>query len=148
MSLFDTFANDFPVEKVVYVNADPEICDERIHRRCRNGESNIPLSYLKSCHDYHNVMINEKLQLKSNKWKQWLSHPESLIIPTDNIPNKILLKLNSRTSSIEKDISKFTEEFEKVKTQQIINGNLTVTANVTSTSMRAQAMTMGIIFGG
>lgn len=61
---FDTFANDFPVEKVVYVNAEPEICDNRIHKRCRNGESNIPLEYLKSCHDYHNVMIDEKLSLK------------------------------------------------------------------------------------
>lgn len=61
---FDTFANDFPVEKVVYVNAEPEICDSRIHKRCRNGESNIPLEYLKSCHDYHNVMIDEKLSLK------------------------------------------------------------------------------------
>ena len=27
---FDTFADDFPVSKVIYVNTDPEICHGRI----------------------------------------------------------------------------------------------------------------------
>jgi deoxyadenosine/deoxycytidine kinase len=55
---FDTFAKDFPVEKIIYVKADPEICQQRIARRSRNGEDNIPLDYLKKCHDYHNSMID------------------------------------------------------------------------------------------
>ena len=63
---FDTFANDFPVQKIVYVNTDPTICDERIHKRCRNGESNIPLTYLKSCHDYHENMIGKEVNLNIN----------------------------------------------------------------------------------
>ena len=62
----DTFAKDFPVNKVIYVNADPEVCDQRIHKRCRVGESNIPLSYLSNCHNYHNVMIYDKLELNPN----------------------------------------------------------------------------------
>ncbi len=63
---FDTFAKDFPVNKVIYVNADPEVCDQRIHKRCRVGESNIPLSYLSNCHKYHNEMIYDKLELSPN----------------------------------------------------------------------------------
>ena len=67
---FDTFAKDFPVEKIIYVKADPEICKQRITRRSRNGEDNIPLDYLKKCHDYHNSMIDSipgtKLFLNGN----------------------------------------------------------------------------------
>jgi deoxyadenosine/deoxycytidine kinase len=60
---FDVFAKDFPVNKVIYVNADPEICDQRIHKRCRTGESNIPLEYLDKCHKYHDEMIIKELNL-------------------------------------------------------------------------------------
>lgn len=55
---FDTFADDFPVSKVIYVNTDPEICHMRIEKRSRTGESNIPLDYLQNCHKYHNNMLD------------------------------------------------------------------------------------------
>lgn len=55
---FDTFAEDFPVNKVIYVNTLPEICHQRIIKRSRTGESNIPLDYLKNCHKYHNNMLD------------------------------------------------------------------------------------------
>jgi len=55
---FDTFADDFPVSKVIYVNTDPEICHTRIEKRSRTGESNIPLEYLQNCHKYHNNMLD------------------------------------------------------------------------------------------
>ena len=55
---FDTFADDFPVSKVIYVNTDPEICHHRIEKRSRTGESNIPLDYLQKCHKYHNKMLD------------------------------------------------------------------------------------------
>ena len=55
---FDTFADDFPVSKVIYVNTDPEICHMRIEKRSRTGESNIPLEYLQNCHKYHNNMLD------------------------------------------------------------------------------------------
>jgi deoxyadenosine/deoxycytidine kinase len=54
---FECFANDYPINKVIYVNSSPEICFLRIHERSRLGESEIPLSYLSSCDDYHNNMI-------------------------------------------------------------------------------------------
>ncbi len=54
---FECFANDYPINKVVYVNSSPEICYSRIHERSRLGESEIPLSYLTSCDTYHKNMI-------------------------------------------------------------------------------------------
>ena len=67
---FDTFAKDFPIQKIIYVKADPEICRQRITRRSRNGEDGIPLEYLKQCHDYHTNMIDcipgDKMVLDGN----------------------------------------------------------------------------------
>ena len=65
---FECFANDYPINKVVYVNSSPEICFSRIHERSRLGESEIPLNYLISCDDYHKNMIktfseNEKINV-------------------------------------------------------------------------------------
>jgi len=58
---FDEFANEFPVQHVIYVNTNPEICHERIHKRSRKGEEVIPLSYLIDCHQYHEVFINNHM---------------------------------------------------------------------------------------
>ena len=58
---FDTFADDFPVSKVIYVNTDPEMCHQRIVKRSRTGENNIPLEYLQNCHKYHTDMLDVSL---------------------------------------------------------------------------------------
>jgi len=70
---FDEFAKDFPITNVIYVNADPQKCYERIYKRARPGEEIIPLSYLNDCHKYHeefleqkNGFIAEKLVLDGN----------------------------------------------------------------------------------
>ena len=55
---FDTFAKDYPINKVIYVKSSPEVCFKRIAKRSRDGESNIPLSYLINCDKYHNEMLN------------------------------------------------------------------------------------------
>ena len=60
LNWFDTFAQEFPVEKIIYVKTDPEICYERIEKRNRDGEDNIPLEYLKSCNDYHDKMLDKE----------------------------------------------------------------------------------------
>jgi deoxyadenosine/deoxycytidine kinase len=62
---FDTFVKDYPITGVIYVKTDPEICHDRIAKRSRLGESNIPLEYLDSCHKYHNSMLNIEKQLMS-----------------------------------------------------------------------------------
>ena len=59
MSWFDTFSEEFPVHKVVYVKTFPERCHSRIMKRARDGEGNIPLEYLTSCNKYHDNMLDE-----------------------------------------------------------------------------------------
>jgi deoxyadenosine/deoxycytidine kinase len=61
LNWFNTFADDFIVNKVVYVRTDPEICYQRIDTRHRDGEDNIPIDYLKSCSQYHENMLNKNL---------------------------------------------------------------------------------------
>jgi deoxyadenosine/deoxycytidine kinase len=94
---FDCFAKDYPINKAIYVNSSPEVCYERIHERSRLGESEIPLSYLISCDDYHKNMIvhfseNEKIsvmeldgntniKIKENEYclGEWLEKVDSFI---------------------------------------------------------------------
>jgi deoxyadenosine/deoxycytidine kinase len=62
---FDTFVKDYPIAGIIYVKTDPEICHDRVAKRSRVGESNIPLDYLVSCHKYHNDMLDIEKQLVS-----------------------------------------------------------------------------------
>lgn len=55
---FDDFVEECPVEQIVYVKADPNICHQRIAKRSRAGESGIPLEYLEECHKYHEAMLD------------------------------------------------------------------------------------------
>jgi deoxyadenosine/deoxycytidine kinase len=55
---FETFITDIPIDGIFYVKTTPEICEERIKRRNRNGE-NIPLNYLNTCHEYHERWLNK-----------------------------------------------------------------------------------------
>ena len=48
-----TFTDQSKVDALVYVRTSPETCQERIQVRDRDGESNICLEYLQSCHTYH-----------------------------------------------------------------------------------------------
>jgi deoxyadenosine/deoxycytidine kinase len=57
LNWFDAFSNEFPVDKIIYVKTDSNICHERIMKRSRTGENNIPLDYLESCYIYHEDMI-------------------------------------------------------------------------------------------
>jgi deoxyadenosine/deoxycytidine kinase len=95
LNWFDTFSGEFPVHKVIYVKATPEKCYQRIAKRSREGEENIPLEYLTSCSLYHDNMLdknapnicvcNEQLILDGNidiyenktqvnKWIQEIEH--------------------------------------------------------------------------
>jgi thymidylate kinase len=59
LNWFDTFSQEFPVHKVIYVKTDPEKCHSRILKRAREGENLIPLDYLQSCDIYHNNMLDK-----------------------------------------------------------------------------------------
>jgi len=61
LNWFNTFADEFPINKIIYVKADPETCHQRIATRHRDGEDNIPITYLKSCNEYHDNMLDKKI---------------------------------------------------------------------------------------
>jgi deoxyadenosine/deoxycytidine kinase len=58
LNWFDTFSEEFPVHKVIYVKTNPLICYARIIRRAREGEDTIPFEYLQTCHTYHTNMLS------------------------------------------------------------------------------------------
>ncbi|MEI7475764.1 MAG: deoxynucleoside kinase [bacterium] len=58
LTLFDEFASEFEVNKVVYIRTDPVNCHQRIHLRAREGEELIPLAYLEECHKYHEEFLD------------------------------------------------------------------------------------------
>lgn len=70
LNWFEEFAKDYPIDYSIYVETQPNICYERIHKRSREGEELIPLSYLKECHNYHDEFLNKmnvnKLVLNGN----------------------------------------------------------------------------------
>ena len=67
LNLFEEFVNDFPINYVVYVNTNSAKCYERIHKRARDGEEVIPLTYLTDCHNYHETFLDEHTGIKSIK---------------------------------------------------------------------------------
>jgi deoxyadenosine/deoxycytidine kinase len=60
LNWFDIFSDEFTVHKVVYIKTSPEKCHERITKRLRIGEENIPLEYLDNCSNYHDNMLDKE----------------------------------------------------------------------------------------
>lgn len=92
---FDTFAKDFPVDQFIYVNTHPNKCYDRVGKRSRTGESNIPLDYLVNCDTYHNKMMtnfttiltldgNVDINEKQTQMQEWIQLIDSDIILTKN----------------------------------------------------------------
>lgn len=59
LTWFDHFIDDFDVSKIIYVDATPEKCKERVDIRHRQGEDKIALEYLTDCDKYHKKMLKE-----------------------------------------------------------------------------------------
>jgi deoxyadenosine/deoxycytidine kinase len=64
---FNEFANDYPINDVIYVNTKPTNCYNRVHKRARPGEEIIPLSYLSDCHNYHETFLKGIDGMECNK---------------------------------------------------------------------------------
>uniref|UniRef100_A0A6C0ASB7 Deoxynucleoside kinase domain-containing protein n=1 Tax=viral metagenome TaxID=1070528 RepID=A0A6C0ASB7_9ZZZZ len=45
--------NPFPIDGIIYLESDPEVCMRRINQRARTGENGISIDYLRKCHAYH-----------------------------------------------------------------------------------------------
>ena len=55
---FDEFISDVQLSGIVYVNASPDVCIERIKQRARPGET-IHAEYIQRCHEYHDNWIKQ-----------------------------------------------------------------------------------------
>ena len=70
---YDYFLKDLPPIYTIYMRTDPSVCLKRIQKRNRSGEEKIKLSYLKSCHDYHedwiytNIDVTNTIIINANK---------------------------------------------------------------------------------
>ena len=59
LNMFKEFQTIFQDLKIVYIRTCPEICDLRVKQRGRLGET-IPIQYLKDCHHYHDIWLNNQ----------------------------------------------------------------------------------------
>lgn len=63
---FTEFEEYTRLDKIIYIKTDPEVCQERINKRNRKGEENIPLDYLQDCHTYHEKWIDLERDLNNH----------------------------------------------------------------------------------
>lgn len=49
----DEFSDDFGIDGIVYIDADADVCHERVSKRSRQGEGGIKIDYLQKCKKYH-----------------------------------------------------------------------------------------------
>jgi deoxyadenosine/deoxycytidine kinase len=55
---FSEYEGDFTLDGMIYVDAQPEVCFQRVEKRSRSGENGIALDYLKKCHEYHSAWLD------------------------------------------------------------------------------------------
>jgi deoxyadenosine/deoxycytidine kinase len=60
-------SHDFVVDGYVYINADAEVCHNRVTKRSRTGESQIELAYLQKCKKYHDDWLENYTEWDCNK---------------------------------------------------------------------------------
>ena len=63
---FDTFLGDYENVNFIYLKTDYKISYERILKRNRKGEEDIPIEYIKLCDKYHNDWLNNEEPLILN----------------------------------------------------------------------------------
>jgi ribonuclease HI len=82
---FNEFLDELKLGGIIYVNANPKTCFDRVKIRNREGE-NIPLEYLQKCHDYH---------------ESWLSCIENKLTIEANVDTSLSENKNKRTDWVE-----------------------------------------------
>tara|TARA_B100000035_G_C21000496_1_gene554666 strand:+ start:297 stop:995 length:699 start_codon:yes stop_codon:yes gene_type:complete len=99
ITIYNTMANnylkEYPLNGIIYIDAEPDICSTRIKTRNRNGEDNIGVEYLKKCKLYHDEWL--------------LTYPKYNAVPETTTNNTTLLHIKTNQSAnfnSENDISK------------------------------------------
>lgn len=55
--IYNEFSGRFVVDGIIYMDASPEKCFQRIAKRGRDGEGGIEMEYLKKCKKYHDEWL-------------------------------------------------------------------------------------------
>jgi len=55
---FNSLIDLAPLHKMIHLKTDPRISFDRIIKKNRIGENNIPFKYIKSCNKYHDDMFD------------------------------------------------------------------------------------------
>ena len=62
---YKEFSDEIGLDGIVYIDADADVCKQRVEKRSRQGEDGIPLEYLQKCKKYHDDwMADEHMALK------------------------------------------------------------------------------------
>lgn len=94
----------YNLDGVIYIDADPEICSERIKKRSREGESGIPVEYLKSCRDYHENWLLKGKDLGNCKVLHIITDEDATYDPlnNDDCGNRWIRQINSFVDKLKK----------------------------------------------
>jgi len=80
------YARDFGLDGIIYIDADAEVCHNRINKRSRQGEGGISLEYLQKCKKYH------------DKWLIKVLSPDTNTILFDDSPHILRIETNQDVS--------------------------------------------------
>lgn len=67
---YKEFSDEIGLNGIVYIDADAEVCKERVEKRSRQGEGGISLEYLQKCKKYHDEWLDNEphaLRIKTNQ---------------------------------------------------------------------------------
>lgn len=82
---FNEYEDMYKVSGIIYVDADPEVCNQRIIKRSRDGETNITLEYLTKCRDYHSVWLLDTPTSSTGSTRSSASHNTMLHLDTNRV---------------------------------------------------------------
>jgi deoxyadenosine/deoxycytidine kinase len=101
--IYEEYMNDFPLQYVIYIDANPEICLQRILQRSREGENTISIDYLQKCKDYyHQWLLSDKpknleiLQIITNETALYNENPMDCGNLWIREINTFIAKINNR----------------------------------------------------
>lgn len=70
---YGEFQDEFQLSGIVYIDADAQVCKDRIEKRARAGEETVALDYLEKCQRYHEAWLSDQelnapvLKIKTNE---------------------------------------------------------------------------------
>jgi deoxyadenosine/deoxycytidine kinase len=72
LRFYEEFKKDFALNGIIYIDADADVCYNRISKRGRNGEEGVRIEYLENCKKYHDKWLlsnhdDKILKIKTNE---------------------------------------------------------------------------------